>query len=401
VIKKMFLFSIFSLCNILYALDFTPSIDFSAYGGKYYLDNKSASFDAKLDLFASYVLNIDEENQVYPIYSGYYNGTQDIQELAGGDVLTRQRMGNSFTLKYKHSKDFNSIKPRLSYSINRIKETKDEKWGSGLFDYNILSAGVEMEQERPEANYKEYFDFFNVDYPNYSSLISQVETVIDTTTYSELSENAGKDVLNSRNYRAGFSYVKFPYNVVLTNDLSITYKDFYDQSVVKNPGVGGSIFKSDKRKDLLFSLSTLLENTNKKVYLSLGVNLDYLNSNQNSYDASRTKYISDFYDYISFEIYPNAKLNFKNGGYFSYSFTYTRMNYLGRYSQDIDGNYLSSKIRQNFYLSSLSLAYPVAKNLYAKGVYSYQSVDSNMRYEAGYRYNYTSESFLIGVEWSF
>jgi len=260
---------------------------------------------------------------------------------------------------------------------------------------------VEFEQERPDSTYREYFDFFNVSYPNYASLISQVETVIDTTTYSELSQNAGKDVLNSRNYRAGFSYIIFPSNLNITNDFSITYKHFYDQSIVKNPDVGGALFKSDKRKDLLFSISSLVENTSKKIYLSIGFSLNYLNSNQNSYDASRTKYIKDFYDYLSFDVSPAIKLNFKKGGYFSYSFNYTRLNYLGRYSQDVDGNYLSSKIRQNFYLSSISLVYPVAKGLYAKGVYSYQSVDSNMRYEAGYRYNYNSESFLIGVELSF
>ena len=400
-IKNCMIILFLGLSNFLYSVDYTPSIDISLYGGKYYLDKKPASFDLKTDIFSSFVVSFNEENQLYPIYSFYYNGTQDIQELAGGDVLTRQRMGHSFTLKYKHSKDFNSIKPRFSYSINYIKETKDENWGSGLFDYNVFSAGVELEQERPDATYREYFDFFNVGYPNYSSLISKVETVIDTTTYSELSKNAGKDVLNSRNYRAGFSYIIFPSNISLTNDFSITYKDFYDQSVVKNPSVGGAIFESKKRKDLLFSLSSLIENTSKKVYLSLGFSLNYLDSNQNSYDASRTKYISDFYDYISFDISPQIKLNFKKGGYFSYSFNYTRLNYLGRYSQDVNGNYLSSKIKQNFYLSSLNLAYPIVKNLYAKGVYSYQSVDSNMRYEAGYRYNYNSESFLIGVEWSF
>lgn len=380
---------------------FIPSIDLSIYGGKYYIDGDSSSMDLKTELFGSYVINLDEENQIYPVYSGYYNGTQDIQELAGGDVLTRQRMGHTFSLKYKRSKDFNSVKPRVSYSINRIKETKDESWGKGLFDYDVISVGFELEQERPEATYKEYFDFYKVDYPNYASLISKSNTVIDTTTYSELSENAGTDILNSRNYRLGFSHITFPKDIVFTKDFSFTYKDYYDQSIITKPVMGNPIFKSDKRKDMEFKISSLLENTSKKIYLSLGTDLLWLKSNQNSYDASRTKYIEDYYGYISFSIYPTVKFNFKNGGNFSYSFSYTRLNYTGRYSQDVNGDYLASKINQNYYLSSLAISYPILKNIYARGIYSYQVVNSNMRYEAGYRYNYDSQSFLLGLEMSF
>lgn len=106
-IKNLLVIIVVVSYNFLYAADFVPSVDISLYGGKYYLDKRSSSLDLKTDIFSSFVINFNEENQIYPVYSFYYNGTQDIQELAGGDVLTRQRMGHSFILKYKHSKDFN------------------------------------------------------------------------------------------------------------------------------------------------------------------------------------------------------------------------------------------------------------------------------------------------------
>ncbi|MEF3280587.1 MAG: hypothetical protein K6357_06445 [Elusimicrobiota bacterium] len=388
---------LFFITNSYCEMKFNPSFNLSISGGKYYLDDRSSSLDLNLDAILSPVLSFDENRSLYPTYIGYYRGVQDIEELVGGDVLVRQRMGHSFSLKYVYLKDFNYIKPRFSYSINYINETKDENWGEGLFDYRTLSFGIEFEQERPNASYKEYFDFFSVDYPNYSTLLSKADTVIDTTTYSELSQNAGKDVLNSRNYRAGISYTIFPKNLTLTSSLNFTYKDYFDQALVNESGG----FDSDKRRDLLTEAGLNLEKSDKKLYMGVSFYFNWLKSNQNSYDASRTKYIEDYYSYLSFDITPKITINLKNKGSFSYFFSYNRLNYLGRLSQDINGDYLSSKIYQNFYINSLAVKYEVSKNLYANASYSYQVVDSNMRYEAGYRYNYKSSNFMFGISWEF
>ncbi|MCX7648236.1 MAG: hypothetical protein N2Z60_06460, partial [Elusimicrobiales bacterium] len=80
---KSFLFFIFYFFindGLKAEVGFVPSLDISIYGGKYYIDGESSSMDLKTDIFGSYVINFDEENQLYPIYSGYYNGTQDITE---------------------------------------------------------------------------------------------------------------------------------------------------------------------------------------------------------------------------------------------------------------------------------------------------------------------------------
>lgn len=369
----------------------------SISGGKAYFDGDSSSLNINADVFLSPVITIDEESVIYPIYSGYFNGVQDLKELAGGDVLVRKRMGHSISLKYVKTRDFNHIKPRISYSMDFVNETKDESWGSGLFDYETISAGVEFEQERPDATYVESIDFYNITYPNYSSLISKYSSVLDTTTYTELSKNAGKDVLNSRNLRFAFSYNVFPKNINLIYSAAVTYRNFYDQSIVNKYGS----FKSDKRNDILTELGFSLIKVDKKIETGIKLDLAWLSSNQNSYDASRTKYISDYYGYVYAIISPYFKLNLKNGGVMGYSFSYERLNYTGRLAQDIDGNYLSSKIHQNFYVSSFYFKYPIIKDIMARIDYSYQNVDSNMKYEAGYRYNYTSANIMMGFEWRF
>jgi len=396
--KKLFL-ALMSLClsKSLYSADFVPAIDLSLYGGKYYLDGKAADFEGKFDAFISPSIILNDNNELYPLYMGYYNGTQDIQELAGGGVLTRQRQEHTLSLKYVRINDFDKIKPRFSYSKALVKETKDEKWGDGLFDYNTMSFGIEFEQERPYGTWTEAYDFYTIKYPNYASLISQSETIIDTTTYSELSKNAGTDILDNTNHRISLCYSWFPEKLINTLGFNFTYRRYGDQSIVSKTGT----FKSDKRTDLVFGLNFKMQKPAKPVNISFMANFDYLNSNQNSYDASRTKYIGDYYSYIEAELSPSINFYFKNKSSFGYTLSFKKLYYLGRLAQDVSGNYKDSKINQEFWLNSLYLKYPIYKNFFAKAIYSYQVSSSNMKYEASYKYNYKANNFLIGIDWSF
>lgn len=395
-VLSLSLFFVF-LSDLFAEIKFNPVIDLSLYGGKYYLDGEAASFDGKFDAFISPSIILNDNNELYPLYMGYYNGTQDIQELAGGGVLTRQRQEHTLSLKYVKINDFDKIKPRISYSKALVKETKDEKWGDGLFDYNTLSAGIEFEQERPYGTFIESYDFSSVKYPNYATLISQAQTVIDTTTYSELSQNAGTDILDNISHRFGFSYTWFPQQLVMTSGFDFTYRKYDDQAIVSRTGS----FKSDKRKDINIGLDFKVEKPAKPVNISFTAAFDYLNSNQNSYDASRTKYIDDYYSYIQAELDPSLNFYFKNKGSFGWTLSFRKLYYLGRLAQDAAGNYKSSKINQEYWLNSIYLKYPVSSNFFAKLIYSYNVSSSNMKYEAGYRYNYRANNYLIGIEWEF
>ena len=140
--------SFFPIPSLHAGVKYNPVVDLSLYGGQYYLDGDAAGFDWKFEAFVSPSVILNENDELYPLYMGYYNGTQDIQELAGGGVLTRQRQEHTISLKYVHISDFNKVKPRVSYSRALIQETRDESWGDGLFNYNTMSAGIELEQEK-------------------------------------------------------------------------------------------------------------------------------------------------------------------------------------------------------------------------------------------------------------
>lgn len=379
-----------------------PVASASLLGGKYYLDSDAASFNGRLDAFFSPVLQLGEGRDLIPVYSGNYSGTQDIQELAGGGVLTRKRQTHTASLKYVHTSEFNKYKPRVSYSLSRIKETKDESWGDGLFDYDTISAGFEAEQERPHGTFTESYDLYLVSYPNYSTLLSDSQSVFnDTSTFNQLSTNAGENPLDNIAHRLAFSYAWFPKTADMKASYDVTYRYFGDQAVAARPVTGASPFKKDKRADILQNLSVRASRAVKPLYFSAGARLGWLSSNQGSYDGTRQEYMDDYYSYVDVSVSPAVTLALKDGSQFSFGMDWRRLQYLGRLKQDAAGNYGSGEIRQTTWLTSLSARYPLFNKFFARAAYNYQVSSSNMRYEDNYRYNYRTSTYLLGLEWEF
>ncbi|MDO8805426.1 MAG: hypothetical protein Q7R35_13470 [Elusimicrobiota bacterium] len=395
-------FTLTALPALYAGMKIIPVADISLLGGKYYLDSDAASFQGRLDAFFSPAIKLSENNDLIPVYSGNYSGTQDVQELAGGGVLTRKRQTHTFSLKYIYTREFDKYKTRISYSKASIQETKDEKWGDGLFDYNTLSFGFEQEQERPHGTFTESYDFYQVAYPNYSTLLSQSQSVFnDTTTFNELSTNAGENPMDNTSHRLGFVYAWFPEPLNMKAGYDFTYRLYGDQAVAARPVTGQSPFKKDTRADMMQNFSLKANRSLKPLYLSAGARFGWLNSNQGSYDSTRSKYMEDYYSYIDFSLSPAMTLALKNGVQFSFGLDWRRVYYLGRLKQDAAGNYGGSEITQNFWLTSISARYPVFNRFFARAAYNYQIATSNMRYEDSYRYNYRANTYLMGLEWEF
>ncbi|OGS11583.1 MAG: hypothetical protein A2234_02620 [Elusimicrobia bacterium RIFOXYA2_FULL_58_8] len=390
----------FTLLNA--GIKITPVADISLLGGKYYLDSDAASFQGRFDAFFSPAMKLGENHDLIPIYSGNYSGTQDIQELAGGGVLTRQRQTHTFSLKYVYTDEFNKYKPRISYSKALIKETKDEKWNDGLFDYTTLSVGIDAEQERPHGTFTESYDFYKVAYPNYSTLLSQSQSVFnDTDTFNQLSTNSGTDPMDNTSHRLGFTYAWFPEPLNMKAGYDLTYRSYADQAIAARPVTGQSPFKSDKRADIMQNLSLKANRVLKPLYLSAGVRVGWLSSNQGSYDSVQSEYMEDYYSYVDIAVSPAMNLALKNGAQFGFALDWRRVYYLGRLKQGVTGTYADSEINQTFWLTSITARYPVFNRFFARAAYNYQVSTSNMRYEENYRYNYRASTYLLGLEWEF
>ena len=380
----------------------TPVASVSALGGKYYLDSEASAVNGRFEAFLSPVMKLAESHELIPVYSGSYSGTQDVQELAGGGVLTRRRQSHSVSLKYVYTDEFDKYKPRAAYSKAMISETSDEKWGDGLFDYTALSFGFEAEQERPHGTFTESYDYFKVAYPNYSTLLSQSQSVFnDTDTFNQLSTNAGSNPMDNTGHRLAFAYTWFPEPLVLQAGYDFTYRSYADQAVAANPAVGQSPFKSDKRADLAHDFTFKVSRAMRYLQFSCGSHLSFLSSNQASYDSTNQKYMRDYYGYYELGVAPAMSVHARNGAQLGLSLDWRRQYYTGRPAQNAAGTYGGAKIRQDYWLSALYARYPVGGKFYGRLSYNYQVSSSNMRYEANYRYNYRASTALLGVEWEF
>lgn len=407
-IKKGYYFIFFIISSVAFCeVKITPVARLDILGGQYFIEDKSTSFGGNTSIFVSPAINFNKNHALVPILFLTYRGTKDVRELVGGGTLTQECLDvGPFGVKYVHKISSGlKLKFKTTYKIEYLKETKDEEWQKGLFDYHKLTIGGEVENKLTEnLSFRTSIDYFTVRYPNYQSLVSKYQTSIDTTTYTEISENAGKDVLD---YDSIDCFIESSYslsqNILLQVTYDLTMRNFRDQHIVKSDGKFDKTLRNDVSHVL--RLNTLLNF--ERITISLADTIKYYDSNQNSYDASFTKFTENSYDHIENMLSPS--INFKLGNkepYINLSLWWeiTYRNYLSRLAQNETGEYTNEKLWQQTNVLCTSFTYPVdklLKGLSFKILTSYNIVSSNMKYEKFYKYNYSSYNYFAGVEFKF
>jgi outer membrane protein assembly factor BamA len=132
-----------------------------------------------------------------------------------------------------------------------------------------------------------------------------------------------------------------------------------------------------------------------------GVDLSYamLNSNQSNYDAKRTKFNENYYDYSEWGIGPRLNTRFKEKLGLGLSYLYSRRDYAKRPVQNGDGSYTTDKISTNVTTFRTSISYPIIKGLAIEAQGAWQTSASNMKYETVYRYGYSSSNYFLGFSY--
>ncbi|MFC2061780.1 hypothetical protein ACFLUV_04640, partial [Elusimicrobiota bacterium] len=246
-------------------------------------------------------------------------------------------------------------------------------------------------------------DQYTVEFPNYSSLIheDEYETSLDTQTYTEISSNAGEDVLNYSN-KAVSVKIKRSYSKYLNSILSyqLDLRDYADQTIVRDDGS----FSSNKRRDTENTLFFGIRFGEKMIMISLDNEFNYYDSNQNSFDANATKFIKNFYSYYAIEFMPAISLyvgSGENHGNFKIWLDIEFRNYLGRLAQNKNADYLNDRIDQIDNGFGISYSFPVANSLFITAQLNRRTASSNMKYEGNYKYNYTVSNYLLGLNWQY
>lgn len=344
--------------------------------------------------------------KITPVYQNYYQATRQVLDAGGGGVnLFQSRMDHRLGAKFFYEpRETWRLKLNLGSRFQLLKETNDEAWGKGLFDFRKLNAGLEWEwfYAKPHS-FRFGYDYFNVAFPNYHTLESRGALRINGQTVAR--ELSGSRVLDSHNHSvlAGIngSFIRRDW----VWDLSYigVFQSFPDQPVANAAGQ----FDPAKRRDFLHELTGSVRGWFKpgwldKLYLGLRATAAVTDSNQNNFNAADGRFFSGYYDVRTLDLLPSFGLYFANpvepsrSVQLSGSYQMIFAHYPGRFAQDYTGAYGARGLNSTTYAAVVTLTWPIRRHLSVMASFRSTVLRSNMNYEALYRYNFSSRAYLVG-----
>ena len=394
------IFVVLFLTAFVSAAEVTTLADLRFLGGQQFFQGSASSVGGNLDAMVTPSVAFNDRWSLVPTWQGEYRGTRDVQELAGGGTLFQDSTRQSLTAKTVYTAGSWKYKATVGTAFEWLRETKDEKWGSGLFDNRKYSGGVESEYDVSKTmGARLAYDYYSLTFPHYKSL----ETATDPSLAREL---AGTKTLDSGNHLFTFSlWAPFPGEGRAELGAYYNLRSFNDQNVLNGEGQ----FTGTGRADETLSVSAGVESRpysvggSARALASLGVSYQANDSNQNHYDAVNAVYVPSYYNYSQWDLRPeiNVALGAEKPWIFSVSVDYTRRGYSDRPAQDSAGNYLTAKTRVSLTTASLGVTYPWSKNFKIRAAGNLAWSDSNMKYEQLFRYNYKIANYLVGFSYEY
>ncbi|OGS10032.1 MAG: hypothetical protein A2386_08615 [Elusimicrobia bacterium RIFOXYB1_FULL_48_9] len=336
---------------------------------------------------------------IIPTFMGSYRGTKEVTDLIGGGTLFQDGQNHLGSLKLMYS-PISQLKLKIgsSYRLELLRETTDETWGKGLFDYKKLNNGVEAEYAYlKNQSVRVGYDIYTITFPNYESLESSVSA-------SGLGrELAGKTVLDSSNRMMSARFSNKIADLRTEVGYTQTGKSYADQPLVLADSSLSTVKREDSYSNIFVGLSYPIKAADfMKILVSFDGALVSNDSNQGHYDASKLKFTPDYYDYSYRSL--NPALNFALGSLpwvLGVNYGMNRQEYKERLVQDVDGNYEAGKIYVDETVYGLNIIYPLTREFKLRLVSTYIQSKSNMKYEKTYSYNYTTSNYLMGFSYEF
>jgi hypothetical protein len=397
--RPFFLAFILLASGALNAAEWTPAVRLAGLGGQFFYEDQTTSFSGNGDWLLGGSGRLSEKTSVLGTVSGRYRRVREVQELIGGGFLTRETLENGGTAKIIRTLGESwKLKGKASYKNIMLVESEDEKLSKGLYDYHKIGAGLEAERTGGRLRSLSIsLDPYAVRFYHYSSLAS------GSQFGSEI--NSGDHTLdfNAYDFSSAAEYL-LAERTLLTGSALLSYRPYPDQKIVQVSGT----YAGSNRSDLygqagLGIFQGLPAWPLLRLESGAGFDATYigLRSNQNNYDASRTRFNPDYYDYDEYHVSPRVSSRWFGKLSLSLAYDYSRRNYRERPLQNEDGTYGSDRIVLHTQSVSCSLSYPLPKgfSIVAEGVY--RNAYSNMQYQKSYRYNYHAEHYFAGIAWEY
>ena len=377
-------------------------------GGQYFYKSQAGAFNGYGVLDAQLAKSNSASSGHFFSLRTVYTGFKQVNELAGGGTLFQQSLDNTLGVKWIRRYEGGwALKPRLGVKNQLFRETKDEKWGKGLYDFNRYEAGLTLERKTRLGlstpwTYQLSWDVYYTRYTRFKTLASQYGQELAAPNPGSRTLDT---VTNQLSYDSGFDLPNF-----VRADLfaAVSLASYRDQKVINSNGVYLPSMRSDSYQALNVSLSKRYNDLawfgGIRPVLGAGLGFANLFSNQNHLDTdpARLKFIRSYYDYREARLAPTAQFTFIDTGLLArLSYEFSLRAYPERPAQKTDGAYTSKKLKQYSSTLTLEASYPVLKGLDANLRGSWDTSRSNNRYEQVYRYNYESSMYFAGLEWRF
>lgn len=377
-------------------------------GGQYFYKDQAGAFNGYGVLDLQLAKSRSSSAGHFFSLRSVYTGFKQVNELAGGGTLFQQSLDNSLGVKWIRRYEGGwSLKPRLAVKSQLFRETKDEKWGKGLYDLARYEAGLTLERKTRLGLsvpwiYQVSWDVFYTRYTRFKTLASQYGKELAAPNPGSRTLDT---VTNQLSYDSEFDLPGF-----MRADLfaALSLVSYQDQKVINSQGEYLAAMRSDTYQVLNLGLSKRFSDLGLfggvRPVLGAGLGLSNLFSNQNHLDTdpARLKYIRGYYDYSDLRLSPSAQFTFIESGLFArLSYEFSMRRYAERLAQKGTGAYTSGRLAQYSGNFSAEASYPVVKGLDVKLQGSWATSRSNNRYEQVYRYNYESSMYFAGLEWRF
>lgn len=374
-------------------------------GGQYFFEGERANLSGNLSGRLAPVFILSDRWVLMPSLSADYHGTKQVVDLVGAGSIFQERMDHRASLKgvYRRSESKWSFKPYTAYSQQLLKETKDEDWFEGLFDYRRVSLGIEAERMYKEPYSVRFgYGWSTTQFPNYTSLES--ESAYDFRGQPLARELVGDEVLNTNIHMltAGLSAPLRGWAVIDAR-LVFERRGFPNQPLADAAGD----LTSDNREDFVTLLGGAVRvpfepDPSVRIEGSLGLRVADSVSNQGSYDASQAKFTPRYYNYVEFGVSPGVRVSMgdtRQPIVWSMEMDWSRRRYSNRPIQDEAGVYREESLSQRAWTLSTTLSYPMAPRLRVLFNLQHGRAASNQGFEQFYNYNYSATNYMIGFSY--
>ncbi|MFA6316020.1 MAG: hypothetical protein WC943_01265 [Elusimicrobiota bacterium] len=391
------------------AVEVDPLLNFQVLGGQYFFKEERGGLTGNAQALFAPAVRFDDRWALLPSLSASYQGTKQVVDLVGSGSIFQEQMDHRLGLRLVYAPGGSDgrwkIKSSGSVKWELLKETKDEAWTEGLFDYTKLSGGLEAEYAYHDPYSLRFgFDYHQTWFANYSSLESQEAMTVNGLSRS--AELVGDYVLNTRNFTV-FAGMDGPINdrVILEGSAACVYQDFYNQPVVDDAGGLTAKLREDITTTVGFGARVPARLTRDLRLLgSIDVGFGYNTSNQNSFDAQRVKYMGFYYNFKEVKAGPGLRFfigDEKRPVVAGVSGQWALRHYPHRPAQDDKGTYGTEMLETQSFLASTTLSYPMTEQFSLLFNFQYGESLSNQKYEEYYSYNYSVKNYLFGFKYEY